>query len=51
MSRRDRLLLGIIYEAEMPAFHSELLGSRNPVRDSLPRAELLERIARALAGS
>jgi 2-oxoglutarate ferredoxin oxidoreductase subunit beta len=50
-ARRDRLPLGVIYQTEKPVFHHELLGERNPVRDRLPRAERLERIARALAGS
>jgi 2-oxoglutarate ferredoxin oxidoreductase subunit beta len=50
-ARRDRFPLGVIYETRKPAFDGELLGKRNPVRDRLPRAERLERIARALAGS
>jgi len=49
-ARRDRLPLGVIYETQKPVFDRELLGERNPVRDRLPRAERLERIARALAG-
>jgi 2-oxoglutarate ferredoxin oxidoreductase subunit beta len=47
-ARRDRLPLGVIYETHKPTFDNELLGKRNPVRDSLPRAERLERIARVL---
>jgi len=50
-ARRDRLPIGIIYQTEKRSFHVELLGGRNPVEDRLPRAERLDRIARALAGS
>jgi 2-oxoglutarate ferredoxin oxidoreductase subunit beta len=49
-ARRDRLPIGMIYQTEKPAFHVELLGKRNPVAERLPRAERLERVARALAG-
>ena len=49
--QRDRLPLGVIYEAQKPVFHKELLGDRNPVRDRLPRAERLERVARAVSQS
>jgi 2-oxoglutarate/2-oxoacid ferredoxin oxidoreductase subunit beta len=50
-ARRDRFPLGVIYETQKPAFDSELLGGRNPVRDRLPRAERLEHISRAIAKS
>jgi 2-oxoglutarate ferredoxin oxidoreductase subunit beta len=48
-ARRDKLPLGLIYEADKPVFHRELLGEWNPVKDRLARAERLERIARAVA--
>jgi 2-oxoglutarate/2-oxoacid ferredoxin oxidoreductase subunit beta len=48
-ARRDKLPLGVIYETDKPAFHRELLGERNPVKDRLSRGERLERIDRLLA--
>jgi len=46
----DKLQLGVFYETDKPAFHRELLGERNPVKDRLSQAERLERIKRVLAG-
>jgi len=42
--RKDRLPIGIFYEAEKPVFHEELYGEWNPVAARLSREERIKRV-------
>ena len=48
--RADKLPIGFLYQVQKPAFHRELYGDRNPVRDRFSREARLDKVAALLNG-
>jgi 2-oxoglutarate/2-oxoacid ferredoxin oxidoreductase subunit beta len=48
VKRRDRLLLGVFYEAKKKPYHLEILGDRNPAAQRLSREERIERVRKLI---